>query len=134
MQKSESITFTGTFTPEVQRLFKEKRKALGLTCTALAKYLGVSCSLISRWENGSAMHASRENHELVKEFLDGRLDGKLLDRKADDDISTSISSIPPEAQLLAERIVSIYQLLADTPTQQAAFLKKLDETLDKYKP
>ena len=124
--------FTGEFTPEFQRLFKQKRVQLGFSCTGLGRLLGVSCSIISRWEHGKSRHCSREYIPLVADFLVGTLDAKLLQMRQKLTQSSKLS-YPPEAQKLAQKIVSTYQLLSDNPEQKKQFLKKLDAILKKHR-
>ena len=124
--------FNGTFTPEFQRLFKEKRLQLGLTGTELARYLGVSNSLISCWEHGKSTHCTIENTKLVGEFLKGKYDTILLEKKRSENQTVSSPTYPPEARNLAEKLVALYQVLSDTPEQRQRFLKKLDDIIEKY--
>ena len=125
--------FTGTFTPEFQHFFKEKRMELGLTGTELARYLGISNSLVSCWEHGKSTHCTLENTKLVREFLDGKYDTILLKKKQSETPIASSCAYTSEAKRLAEKIVSLYQILSDAPEQRRFFLKKLDEVIEKHK-
>ena len=125
--------FTGAFTPEFQRLFKEKRLQLGFTSMELGRLLGVSYSAISRWENGRTLHSSQEYSPLVADFLAGKFDKKLRQMHEKSLSPSSEPSYPPEAQKLAQKIVSTYQLLSDNPALKEQFLKKLDAVIEKHK-
>ena len=124
--------FDGAFTPEFQRLFKEKRLQLGFTTMELGRLLGVSYSVISRWENGRTLHSSKEYTPLVAGFLMGKFDKKLRQMHEKSLSPSSKPSYPPEAQKLAQKIVSTYQLLSDNPTLKKQFLKKLDAVIAKH--
>ncbi len=125
--------FTGEFTPEFQRLFKEKRLQLGFSTMQLGRLLGVSSSVISRWENGRTLHSSLEYTPLIADFLAGKFDKKLRQMHEKTLSTSSKPSFPPEAQKLAQKIVSTYQLLSDNPALKEKFLKKLDAVIEKHK-
>ena len=131
----KTLPFTGEFTPEFQRLFKEKREQLGFTTTELGRLLGVSSSIISRWEKGKSLHCSKEYAPLVADFLAGKFDAKLLEmhRKSIQASTSDEPSVPPEAQKLAQKIVLTYQLLSDNPQLKEEFLQKLDAVIQKHR-
>ena len=126
--------FTGEFTPQFQLFFKEKRQQLGFSTLELGRLLGVSSIVISRWENGKTLHCSKEYTPLIADFLAGKFDSKLLQmhKKLHSASSSCEISYPPEAQKLAQRIVSTYQLLSDNPALKEQFLKRLDEVIQKH--
>lgn len=49
---------------------KENRLKRGLSQPVVAKYCGVSCTALQRWENGSSKVMKREHYEKLKEILD----------------------------------------------------------------
>ena len=134
MKKNDNTPqFNGAFTPEFQCLFKEKRLQLGFSTLKLGRLLGVSSSVISRWENGRTLHSSKEYTPLIADFLAGKFDKKLRQMHEKLLSPSRKPSYPSEAQKLAQKIVSTYQLLSDNQALKEQFLKKLDEVIQKHK-
>ena len=70
-------TFNGMFTHETRTLMRGKRRALGASRQQLAEMMGVSVSVLRKWESGRIVRCQARHVRRIVRFLRGDFDRAL---------------------------------------------------------
>lgn len=79
------IRFNCVFTPEIRKIFKEKRQILGLSYNSLAEIIGANWSTLRKWEMGKTINCNIRYRIAIEEFLNDDVNHILLKNQGQGD-------------------------------------------------
>ncbi len=93
----KDVAFNGQFTPEFKNLLQSRMEELCVPKHVVARFLGISNSTISKWQNGRTPACSPQHLPLLRDFFNGRFDQQIRESSfvfAGEKFQLSTSVIP----------------------------------------
>ena len=115
LETSSPALFKGFFDESTRHAMRRHRMALGLSYSALGRFLGVHWSTIRKWENGLIRQCTLQLRTRVASFLRGDYDFDIHANLGDPRLGAYLRSASSPATACVQRFASCYQLLGSRP-------------------
>ena len=132
LETSSPALFKGFFDESTRHAMRRHRMALGLSYSALGRFLGVHWSTIRKWEAGITGACHPRHIKRVTKFLQGDFDEQMrvISRQDVFPKLQPVRRIPLAVDQCLERASQTYQLChADYPELGNAFLVAIDQAI-----
>jgi len=73
----KEVSFDGKFTSEMKRRLQERLDELRVPKHVVARFLGISNSTLSKWQNGRTPVCSPKHRALLQDFFNGEFDRQI---------------------------------------------------------
>jgi len=124
LETSSPALFKGFFDESTRHAMRRHRMALGLSYSALGRFLGVHWSTIRKWENGLIRQCTLQLRTRVASFLRGDYDFDIHANLGDPRLGAYLRSASSPATACVQRFASCYQLLGSRPDLRSLLVEE----------
>ncbi|MBQ4481057.1 MAG: helix-turn-helix domain-containing protein [Victivallales bacterium] len=114
---------TLVFDKQLRTELRRHRQSLGLSYSALGRFLGLHGSTIQKWENGIIRRCSLHHRENVTRFLRGEYDADIQAKLGDPRRGAYLCPISASAIECVKRLANCYHLLEPRPDLRSVLLE-----------
>ena len=118
------------FDKRLRTELRRHRQSLGLSYSALGRFLGLHGSTIQKWENGLIHQCSLHHRENVTRFLRGEFDADIQAKLGDPRRGAYLCPISAPAIECVKRLANCYHLLEPRPDLRCVLLESAFQAAD----
>lgn len=102
--------FDGQFTPEIRKMFQQRRFSLGITYQRAAMFFGVSWTTVRKWEYGPTEACNPRHRMLIEAFVNGDCDGDFAEAHNPFFNSPIYQRMPADMRACMDKFTNTYML------------------------
>ncbi|MBO4620937.1 MAG: helix-turn-helix transcriptional regulator [Victivallales bacterium] len=111
-----------SFDDQTRMRLRRHRQSLGLSYSALGRFLGLHGSTLQKWENGAIRKCSLRHQKILTRFLHGDYDADIHAKLGDPRRGAYLCPISSSAIECVKRLANCYRLLESRPDLRSLLL------------